>query len=351
MLTFGSTLNIIFSVLLFPVNLCCSFWIFNEALKLSGTTFKEMIHHLTNKIPTGSSNRYVMEKRKTIILNYLLETSPDQSKTRKLFHWYCYSTIPGFLALVLAGYTAYVSQNPNSLQISFIGNLLLLAVNIALVVIGKIYRNKNPLNIRTAEILHRKYKKEQEQKHKIRNTIVYSFVGALFFAVILFFFLGILGIMQKPKFVSNQSQTMISNTTDSCVADFYEVHTVLSQRGFETANIPTTYWSFDENKLVNVVSGIKNDTAFEFYEYSDAKTTDTVYEKIALDILNQSETSAINKKYETELEGGGKIFSFSQNGISYLTLYQGNTVVYTHSPEQSTEPQDILTELRYITPK
>ena len=51
-----------------------------------------------------------------------------------------------------------------------------------------------------------------------------------------------------------------------------DVNTNLNERRFETANIPTTYWSYAENNLENVCAGVKGDTKFEFYEYTDGET-------------------------------------------------------------------------------
>ena len=108
---FASVFPIVFSVLLFPINLFCSFWLFREALRLSGVTFGELLF-LAGESPlgTGHAARRGMERRKRFILAYLLETSPDPLKTKKLFYGYCYSTIPGFLALALGGYGLMLSE-------------------------------------------------------------------------------------------------------------------------------------------------------------------------------------------------------------------------------------------------
>lgn len=43
-------LTVIFSALLLPVNLICSFWLFREALNLSGVTFGEIRRDLSDEI-------------------------------------------------------------------------------------------------------------------------------------------------------------------------------------------------------------------------------------------------------------------------------------------------------------
>ncbi|MDO5411085.1 MAG: DUF3592 domain-containing protein [Lachnospiraceae bacterium] len=131
--------------------------------------------------------------------------------------------------------------------------------------------------------------------------------------------------------------------------DFTAVHTVLSERGFETANIATTYWSYDESKITNVVSGIKGDTAFEFYEYTDGETTDGVYNYILEDISKKTETEKC-EKYETKLQGNGKLFMLTESGVDSIVMYQGNAVIYAHSPDGESEIQDILEKLGYSVP-
>lgn len=142
---------------------------------------------------------------------------------------------------------------------------------------------------------------------------------------------------------SNQSEKIISEKVDATV-----VNTILSERGFETANIPTTYWFIDESKLRYVVSGIKENTAFEFYEYTDGETTDGVYNSISYDISQDLEPIE-RESYETELQNGGKIFSFIEGEIHSVVMYKDNIVIYAYSSQEQNEIQDILTELGYCS--
>ena len=128
--------------------------------------------------------------------------------------------------------------------------------------------------------------------------------------------------------------------------DFYDVHTVLSNRKFETANVPTTYWLYDESKLSNVVSGIKNDTLFEFYEYTDGETTDLVYNRISYDLSPNMEPDE-RDRLSVVLPHRGKLFTLIENGVCSIVAFWDNTVIYAHSPETSTEIADILIELGY----
>ncbi len=342
-----SVLNIIFSVLLLPVNLYCSFWIFKEALHLSGVTFKDFLADLNDKVPSSSgrsamAKRRIMKRRQGIILSYLMQNSVDPQRTQKLFHAYLYCTLPGLLSILLAGYTAYSFRNPHRFEIAIIGNLLLLSFNVILVIVGRSYRRNNPLDEKTAYILAQKYAREKAEgeKHKVKNAIVYTIVGVFFLAFITCFFLAT-GRAMQPMQVPNQATSSITETVD-----YYKVSSVLSQREYETANIPTTYWFLDEDKLTHVASGRKDDVAFEFYEYSDATSTDGVYNRIVYDMTEEMEGNQ-QKKHESDLQGGGKIFTMTESGISTVALYQGNTVVYAYSPEGSTEIEIILEELGY----
>ncbi len=342
---FASVFPIVFSVLLFLINLFCSFWLFREALRLSGVTFGELLF-LAGESPlgTGHAARRGMERRKRFILAYLLETSPDPLKTKKLFYGYCYSTIPGFLALALGGYGAYAFQNPEKRNIVLVCNVLLLVFNIALACAGKIYRKRNPLDRKTEEILEQKRREEAAGGISgAKAAIVYTIIGCFFLGVLLFFYLGAAGILQSSGEASGVPQISAAET-----ADFYTVHSVLSKRGFETANIPTTYWTLDEDKLVNVVSGRKDDMAFEFYEYTDGDTTETVFNRIVSDVSGEGDSDG-GKKQESALEGGGKIYTTTDKGTFTVVLYKENTVVYAHSPEKSDEIQSVLAELGYKT--
>lgn len=128
--------------------------------------------------------------------------------------------------------------------------------------------------------------------------------------------------------------------------DFATVHTLLSERGFETANIATTYWFYDESKITNVVAGIKEDMVFEFYEYTDDETTDGVYNSISYDISKEMESKE-REKCETELDGGGEMFALTEDREERVVLYKENIVIYAHSPEGQSEIREILEELGY----
>lgn len=241
-------------------------------------------------------------------------------------------------------YTGFSVRNADQTPTAFIGNLLLLTINVALFVTGKIYRSKNPLDMRAEEKLEQKRKKERREnsKNRIKNRIVYTMVGAFFLAALLFFGLGMAGVIQAPQAISGHPKAGIAQTID-----FHDVNTVLVEKGFETANIPTTFWSYHENKLENVCAGVKGNSKFEYYEYIDNEAASLVYDEIMHDLVSDEKASEQDKQ-ETSLSHGGKMFTTVENGVDSMVLFQNNTVVYAHSPDNLDEIRGILTELGYL---
>ncbi len=336
------TFNIIFSIILLPFNLYCSFWIFKEVLNLAGITFREFLE-FTSHVTFGSG-RHSLKRRQRFLFRFFAEKSSKPEKSRKILYLYGISTLPGLAALILAEYGA-VSNHSDKVKYVFIGNLILILINIGLVVAGRIYRRHHPLDEKTAEILEAKRTKEKEEGRKSRkkNIIVYTIVGAFFMTVLIGFNLGIAGVFSEIQPTHNKEQTI--NTKN---ISFDDVNTILLKKGFETANIPTTYWFYDENKLTNVTAGIKGNVKFEFYEYTDSESTDGVYNSISYNILQNTELNE-QTKHETELTDGGKMFTVTQNGAYYFAMYKNNTVIYAYSPENSNEIHNILIEIGYLS--
>lgn len=324
--------NIIFSIILLPVNICCAFWIFREALNLCGITTREFLGLTAHK--TFPSNRQRgLAKRQRFLVRFFQENSVDPDRSVRLLWTFGVCTLPGLAALTLA---LYAARNADGGMVVFIGNLALLLVNIVLACAKDIYRRRRPLDEKTAEMLKAKRDKEKKEggKTRRRNGIVYTLVGAFFFAVLLGFYLGAAGASGvQPESIGHQV-----------------VNTVLHEKGFETANIPTTFWIYDENKLANVCAGVKGETKFEFYEYTDGETTDLVYNSIITDIAQDMEPDE-RAQHETALPAGNKMFTAAVGGVYHLVLYQGDTVVYGCSPGAITEINDILFAIGYLKEK
>lgn len=324
-------LTVIFSALMLPVNLCCSFWLFKETLNLSCLTFSEICWDLSGGLKTAGSMRNTKTK---IVLTYLSERSTNPEKTKKLFNLYLFSTLPGLAAAVLASYVGS-SQNPDKLKIAFISNIILILINLAIVIAGKIYRKNNPLDERIAEKLAQTRASEKEKGRRLgaKGIIIYLIAGAFFLTIFLGFNVAVA--------VSTQQRSIAEDV------DFHDVNTVLIKRGYETANIPTTYWAFEESKLANVCAGVKGNAKFEYYEYSDSETTDLVYNQIINDIAQNMKPNELDN-HEMPLSDGNKMFTVIIDGVYYCVSYKENSVVFAYSTESLDEINAILSEIGYL---
>lgn len=330
-------ISIIFSIILLPVNLCCAFWIFREALNLTGMTFKEFLETTSFEslwFNTGSRTlrkRKRFLKRQRFLVSFFKEKSLNPQKSIRLLWTFGICTLPGLAALTLA---VYAASHIDKLKCAFTGNLILVAINISLVIWGKIYRKNHPLDDVTAEKLHAKRMKEKEynRKNRVKSIIVYSLVGAFFFGILLFFMMGISNLSQS-------SQTAISTHAD--------LTALLNEKGYETANIPTTYWDIDANKLLHAAAGVKGDNKFEFYGYSDDETVDLVYNQIVYLTAPKLKNSE-RESHETSLPDGNKMFTIVIDGVYYLVMYRNDTVIYAYSPDSLNEINEILTGIGYL---
>lgn len=335
-------LNIVFSIILLPVNFCCAFWIFREAMNLTGITFKEFLRFTSDvNFPSTSSHRS-LQKRQRFLVAFFREKSSDPQKSIRLLWTFGICTLPGLAALTLA---VYCARDPEHLKYAFIGNLILVLINIVLVIWGRIYRKNHPLDESMAEKLETKHSKEKEEgkKNRRKNIIVYSLVGAFFFGILLFFMLLIAGV----DFTHIGTHGLSGKPSYSNSISREDVDSVLKEKGYETHEVPVTYWELDENKLMYVCAGVKGESKFEFYEYSDDETTDLVYNQISSRVSPDMEPSE-RGSHETELSSGNKMFTAVVDGMYHLVLYQGNTVIYAYSPDSLDEINDILMQIGYL---
>lgn len=319
--------QIVFSLILLPVNLCCAFWIFEEALSLTGMTFREFLAAPPHPVfPSGSAG---VRRRQRFLVRFFREHSREPEKSIRLLRAFGFCTLPGLAALILAEYAA-ISANPDKLAHVFIGNLALVLLNIALAFSGRIYRKKHPQDAQLAA--KRAEEKQRGRKNRARNIVVYSLVGAFFFAVLLFFHLGMAG-----SFGARRAER----------AGHEKVSAVLAERGFETADMPTTYWFLDESKLMYVCAGAKGQSKFEFYEYTDGETTDGVYRAMVSD-LSQDMEQQEREDCETVFSGGGRLFARKKDGVYHLVMVQDNSAVYAYAPESLEEINEILLQIGYL---
>lgn len=319
------------SFLLIPWYLYCTAWIGRELFALSGMTFWEFIQKGQDRVPMATSHRHSRSRRNRAILAVLLETSEDREETLRLFKRYCYSTLPAFLTFI----PSLIPGMWENWQVFLVWDVVLFLAGLVIKAQGKGYRKKHRLDPLQEEKLEARQRQQNKTFLTGKSLVVYGLVG-LFFLVM--FVVIVTGGGQLFRMGGSQR---------SVAPDFYDVHTAVTEAGFETANIPTTYWMYEEQKLGNVVSGIKGEAAFEYYEYSDDETVDLVYNQICYDI-DPEVTDQKREEWSQALPNGGERFTLTQDGVTYDVLYWGNTVVYAHAPEGSEEITDLLVDLHYI---
>lgn len=322
-----------FSFLLIPWYLYCTAWIGRELFAMSGMTFWEFFQKGQDRVPTATSHHHSRNRRNAAILSLLLETSRDREETLRLFKRYCYSTSPAFLTFV----PSLIPGMWGNWWVSLGWNVILFLAGLVIKAQGKGYREKHRLDPLQEEELEARQRRQNKAHFTKKGLVVYGLVGL--------YFLGLFVVI-----ITGGGQIFRAGDNQQRVApDFYDVHEAVSDAGFETANIPTTYWRYEEQKLGNVVSGLKDGAGFEYYEYYDDETVDLVYNQICSDIAPEM-TAQPREEWSQSLPNGGERCTLTRDGVTYEVLYWGNTVVYAYAPEGSEEITDLLVELNYIRP-
>lgn len=325
--------TIIFSVILLPVNFACAFWMMQEACCLAGVTFREFVEQNNHKLTTTGRKRHLMRRQQRLLGEFFRKNSSDPKRSIWLTRTFGFCTLPGMVALLLAEYSA---MNPNHWWYVLAGDFILVAINVAFAIGGKIYRKHNPLDAVTAEKLSEK--REHSRQKRKKEILVYTLIGMLFLGMLLFFMKGIVSVSQRPSYPSPQ-RTAVSIQVD--------LITRLNDMGYETENVPTTYGGLDEHKLEHVAAGVKGDSKFEFYGYSDGETVDLVYHQMVYLTAPEIENTE-REDHEAVLPDGDRMFTIEQDGIHYLVMYRNNTVIYAYSPYSLNEINEILTEIGYL---
>ena len=102
--------QIVCSIALLPVNFCCAFWMFREALSLTGMTFREFLSFSSHTVlPSGRAG---VRRRQRFLVRFFREKSREPEKSIRLLWAFGYCTLPGLAALVLAQYAA-LSGHPD----------------------------------------------------------------------------------------------------------------------------------------------------------------------------------------------------------------------------------------------
>lgn len=122
---------------------------------------------------------------------------------------------------------------------------------------------------------------------------------------------------------------------------------ILQEKGYETADVSLSYGRIDRNKLTQAIAEAKGGSRVECYRYADDKTVDLVYNQISYETAPDLEPRA-RESHETALSGGGKMFTIVADGVYYLVLFRGDTLIYACSPDSLTEINEILAETGYL---
>lgn len=327
------TFCIAFSILLVPINFCCSFWLFKEALNLTAMTVREFVKDNYLKIPIGKGSIHRRRKTHRFIVNFFNEKSSDAQKSIRLMRFFGCCTLLGLPALMLAFYSAI---SVKYLDYILIADLILFAANVIIFIEGRIYIKNNPLDPSAEETLS--LKRAEEGSLNFKSIIIYILVALIFFGFLFFMMTAISKIV-----TFNQTQ----ETTESASFVRQDLVSLLDENGYETANVPTTFWKLDERKLLDVAAGVKEGGKFEFYSYIDGETVDLVYNQILYQTTSEFENKE-REKYETKLSNRSKIFEVEIDEIYYLVMYKNNTVIYAFSKNSPDEIHDILKSIGYL---
>lgn len=327
------TFCIAFSILLVPINFCCSFWLFKEALNLTAMTVREFVKDNYLKIPIGKGSIHRRRKTQRFIAKFFDEKSSDPQRSIRLTRFFGYSTLLGLPALMLAFYSAISVQY---LDYVLIADLILFTANVIILIEGRIYIKNNPLDPLTEEKLS--FKRAVEGSLNFKSIIIYLLVALLFFGFLFFIMTAI-----SKTVTANQTQ----ETTKSASFVRQDLISLLDEKGYETANVPTTFWKLDDRKLLDVAAGVKEESKFEFYSYIDSETVDLVYNQILYQTTSEFE-NVEREKYETKLSSRSKIFEAEIDEIYYLVMYKNDTVIYAFSKNSPDEIHDILKSIGYL---
>ncbi len=91
---------ILFSILLVPVNFLCAFWLFREALQLTGMTYQEYFKKTSSdgEVLLGSEQRWGNTNR------FFKAYSSDPEKSMHFMKIYAAALLPGLAAVLLLCY-------------------------------------------------------------------------------------------------------------------------------------------------------------------------------------------------------------------------------------------------------
>lgn len=320
---------ILFSILLVPVNFLCAFWLFREALQLTGMTYQEYFKKTSSdgEVLLGSEQRWGYTNR------FFKAYSSDPEKSMHFMKIYAAALLPGLAAVLLL---CYAEAHAERLSGVLIGDFALLAVNAALALAGVLYRRRHPMDPAAAERLREKRRKERAYNRKHWKKIaVKGVVCAAVLLLILYIFVGgtLRSLRQRPAQTETPRSVMLSE--------------LLQERGYETENVSLTYRWVVDDPLQAAGGGEKDGNRFELYRYADEETARRAYGQVVNLIAPEME-SAARASHQITLTGGGSMFTVILDGVYYLAMTRNSDVIYACSPDSLQEANAILADIGYL---
>lgn len=323
LLSFGMLL----SMLLLPLNFLCTRWMHKRAFDLTGMTRWEYLKRTAQREPeealefTDEPPRYTdledlelskktahmkISQRKLVFFIHEHSTNPKESfRLLKLANSCAFFGFAGILLLICAK----LSHSPYKTTVILCCDAVLLLINLGIFAAGRIYNARHPLDGTLAEALRVKLEAEKSDRNKAYMKAITIFVAFLCFMGGLVYFIG-----AKP------TQNAVKSAPPAFYISVGTVETALKQKGYETYEIPVTYWEYDEEKLVDVRAGVKDGSKFEFYDYSNGDTVDGVYNRIVYNLTADWEHTD-RDAHQMDMPGGGKRFHAIIGGVHQLCVY------------------------------
>ncbi len=345
--------SILFSVLILPLNFLCIRWMHKRAFDLTGVTRWEYLKRtaqreteealeFTDEPPRYTDPEELALSKKTArmkvsqrkLVFFIHEHSKNPNESLRLLKLANACAFFGFAGPLLATY-AGISHNPHKTIAILLCDTVLFLINLGIFVAGRIYNARHPLDSKLAEELHVKLEAEKSERNKAYIKAILVFVAFLGLMGGILYFVG-----AKP------AQNSIQNTTPAFYIGTETVQNVLRSKGYETYEIPVTYWEYDEHKLMDVCAGIKGKSKLEFYDYSDSDTVDGVYNRIVYNLTADWEY-ADRDTHQAEMPGGGKRFHAILNGVHQLCIYREDVLIYAYSADGLDEINKILREIGF----
>lgn len=312
--------------------------IFKKMFEISGCTYKQMLSDLKNDIPSSTRSGRALGER--IFLGYLLQTSGNADATKKLFRLFESATalpIFPFMVIVLS-FTIFQSVKTVFLPI---GISVIAVTDIVFTVLYFYYKKCYPLSSFAIDRIEENLAYERIVNHKSKITRILK--NTALAVVMIVFAVQINNYIFKLSADENYNNSQIQYSYKDL--DYNTVIEALASENYDIESRAVSYKFIDTQKLKCSACGIKDDIVFEFYQYTDDETVDLVYDQLCFNVLRCANSDNYE---ETDISYNGKMFTFSNEGITYIVVYKNNTVVFSFEPEGSDEIINLLYKIGYL---